>query len=168
MTARGDVREAETELNADRLLPQHIVTFLHALIHLRCPLGGGAEPFPAGTPLPRATSQLTNQTTGFVETNNANGAATQTLMQLKQSIKLPMKPSPSQRRSAEDNIRRTVLVRQQVSHPPGREDGQNEGHRRQNQSSAVPLDRCQPTHFYRGLLILSKRQLTPCRTQSDR
>ena len=52
---------------------------------------------------PESASQLTNQTTGFVETNSAKGAATQMLMQLKQSMRLPINPSPSQRR-----VRKTI------------------------------------------------------------
>ena len=75
---------------------------------------------------PDSASQLTNQTTGFGETNSANGAATQMLMQLKQSIRLPMNPSPKPAAQPEDDVRRAVLVRQQVGDPPGREDGQDE------------------------------------------
>jgi hypothetical protein len=48
-SGRGGGLEAEAELNAERLLPQHIVISLHALL-LLCAGGRAAEPFQQACP----------------------------------------------------------------------------------------------------------------------
>ena len=96
-TARGGDLEAEAELNADRLLPQHIVISLHGLLLVRSG-GGAAKPLQQARPS-RQRQPAYKPDYRVRETNNANGAATQMLMQLKQSIRLPMKPVAQARRN---------------------------------------------------------------------